>query len=521
MKCISRFNKYILTTLVIFLSLIYTCAHASERSSPKQFRAIAAPFPPFTDPDNDDLGLAWEVCRAALESQEYEVSIAFVPWARALLEAKDGHYDGLLPAYRTEERETDFLYSEPLTSISIGLLKHRARIDIKYDNDLTHLKGLKIGVGRGYSTSKEFDRADYLDKYEVTATHQILKMLWLGRLDLAVGGIEYSKHYLKTLSKNPEYGGIADDIVVVGSPLATRDIHLIISKKVKNAQQKLADLNQGLKKIIADGTYDRIVSKYSIYEVDIGIPPREGDSTARGSRHQLDALEPSAPLRITTSMTSPLSKDDQTGFYDQVLLEAFRRAGQPVHIAHLPTERSITNADLGITDGEFPRISGLSRLYPNLQLVPEKIVDFEFVAFTWRPDIQIADWSSCAPYNVAIVTGWKILEANLADAKSLTKVKNQEILFTLLAERRADIVVYSRFEGYEMIRKLGLQSVRALEPPLAKREMFLYLNKEHLPLIPEIAKQLRSLKEDGTYDRILKKTLGPYSMTATEGSDGP
>jgi polar amino acid transport system substrate-binding protein len=243
---------------------------------------------------------------------------------------------------------------------------------------------------------------------------------------------------------------------------------------------------------------------------------RDGDSIVSVAGHRHDTLKRPGALVLSTSMTSPLSKDDQTGFYDQILIEACRRAEQPVHIVHLPTERSITNANLGITDGEFPRISGLERLYPNLHKVPEEIAEFEFVAFTWRTDIHITDWSSCKPYNVAIVTGWKILEANLADVKSLVKVKNQELLFTLLAKRRVDIVVYSRFEGYEMIRKLDLQSVRAMEPPLAKREMFLYLNKEHLPLIPQIAKELRSIKDDGTYDRILKETLGPYSTDEAE-----
>jgi polar amino acid transport system substrate-binding protein len=224
----------------------------------------------------------------------------------------------------------------------------------------------------------------------------------------------------------------------------------------------------------------------------------------------VDGSHAQQPLLLTTSMASPLSKDDQTGFYDQILIEAFRRVGQPVRITHLPTERSITNANLGITDGEFPRISGLDRLYPNLLKVPEKIDDFRFTAFTWRPDIQLKDWASCHPYNVAIVRGWKILEANLDDVRSLVKVKNQELLFSLLGKHRTDIAVYSRFEGQEMIKRLGLQSIRVLEPPLATREMFLYLNKRHLALIPAVAKQLRSMKHDGTYDRIFKKTLGPY-----------
>jgi polar amino acid transport system substrate-binding protein len=231
---------------------------------------------------------------------------------------------------------------------------------------------------------------------------------------------------------------------------------------------------------------------------------------------QLGGSDPQQPLFLTTSMTAPLTRVDQTGFYDRILIEAFRRFEQTIQISHLPTERSITNANLGITDGEFPRISGLESTYPNLIKVPEKIVDFEFVAFTWRPDIQVTDWASCKPYNVAIVRGWKILETNLADVKSLMKVKNQEILFTLLANQRTDIVVYSRFEGQEIIRQLGLQSVRVLEPPLDIREMFLYLNKKHLSLIPMLTEQLVNMKRDGTYDRIFDETLGSYLKDAQQ-----
>jgi len=71
-------------------------------------------------------------------------------------------------------------------------------------------------------------------------------------------------------------------------------------------------------------------------------------------------------LALTTSMTAPLSKKDQTGFYDQILIEAFKRIKQPIQITHLPTERSITNANVGITDGEFPRISGLPVANPTM-----------------------------------------------------------------------------------------------------------------------------------------------------------
>ena len=85
-----------------------------------------------------------------------------------------------------------------------------------------------------------------------------------------------------------------------------------------------------------------------------------------------------------------------------------------------------------------------------------------------------------------------------------------------MGKQRADMAVYSRFEGQEMIDQLGLQSIRALEPPLATRAMFLYLNKKHLQLIPALTKQLQNMKDDDTYDRIFEKTLGPYLKDTTK-----
>ncbi len=136
------------------------------------------------------------------------------------------------------------------------------------------------------------------------------------------------------------------------------------------------------------------------------------------------------------------------------------------------------------------------------------------VAFSKDASIDLTNWESAKPYHVGIVRGWKILEKNLTGSASLTKVKNQNILFTLLDKGRANIVVYSRFEGYEMLKQLGLKNITAHEPPLATREMFLYLNKKHAQLIPVITKSLRQMKQDGTYSSIFEKSLTPYLQDA-------
>ena len=220
-------------------------------------------------------------------------------------------------------------------------------------------------------------------------------------------------------------------------------------------------------------------------------------------------------LSLNTFTGPPLSTKDRSGLYDLIIIEGFRRIGIKVKISHLPAERSLKNANLGLDDGDFVRISGLDKIYPNLIQVPEKITDYEFTAFTKRNDIQPEHWSDLKPYYLGIVRGWKILEKNLKDATKLFKIKNQHLLFNMLEKGRVDVVIYSKFEGYWIVKKSGYRSIKALEPPLATREMFLYLNRKHINLVPLIDHALKDMKLDGTFNQIVSKTLSQYELAAT------
>ena len=217
----------------------------------------------------------------------------------------------------------------------------------------------------------------------------------------------------------------------------------------------------------------------------------------------------SAPLYLNTFAGPPLSLPDQSGYYDQVLHEAFRRLGVPVVIGQLPAERSLRNANAGIDDGDFVRVAGLEKKYPNLIMVPEPLDTFEFVVFTRQLPLKDVNWSALAPYAVGIVRGWKILEENLGGVRELTKAKNQEQLFMLLKNGRIDAAVYARKEGWGLVRRLGISDAVALAPPLAERPMHLYLNKRHAGLVAPLAAALRAMKQDGTYDSIATQTLLP------------
>ncbi len=207
-------------------------------------------------------------------------------------------------------------------------------------------------------------------------------------------------------------------------------------------------------------------------------------------------------LKIGTTMAPPLSVPEGTGMLDLLVKEAFARAGVDVELVTLPSERGLISAASGQTDGDINRVAGLSKEYPELVQVDESNMTYEFMAFTRRKDLSVRGWDDLRGLNVGFITGWKIFENNVT-AKTITKVDNPAQLFTLLEKDRVDVVLFDRWGGGHQLRQLGCADATVMEPPLATRDMFLYLNHQHQSLAPQLAQALRDMKSDGTYDRIV------------------
>lgn len=214
---------------------------------------------------------------------------------------------------------------------------------------------------------------------------------------------------------------------------------------------------------------------------------------------------------LSTANDPPNATDDHTGFCDRIMVEAFKRLGLGLEIVNLPSERALINANEGLDDGNFARVEGLEKQYPNLIRVAEEITTFEFVAFSAAAPFKTTGWASLQPYNVGIITGWKILESNISEVKSLTKVRDEKLLFGLLAAGRTDVVVYDRMQGRVVLRQLGLRGITVLEPPLAMKSMYPYLHKRHADLVPRLEQTIREMRKDGTIRRIAAEVLGPLA----------
>jgi len=214
-------------------------------------------------------------------------------------------------------------------------------------------------------------------------------------------------------------------------------------------------------------------------------------------------------LVFSAAASSPHHNENGTGFLDMLEREVLNRIGYDVVFEFLPAERALINSNKGVTDGEAERVKGISKYYTNLIRVDEPIMNWSFVAFTHRSDIVINGWESIQPYSVGLINGWKIFERNTKDALVQTKVKDIHVLFTLLKNKRADLVLIEAWQGLDYLSKHPLANIKMLSPSILEKEQFIYLHKKHANLVPKISSTLKKMKNDGTYQKIFEQVLTP------------
>jgi polar amino acid transport system substrate-binding protein len=211
-------------------------------------------------------------------------------------------------------------------------------------------------------------------------------------------------------------------------------------------------------------------------------------------------------LVLNDTNEPPFTTTDGQGFLDVVAGEAFRRAGVRLRLVKLPAERGLINANAGIEDGDLNRIAGLEAQYPNLVRVPEKLIDWTFAAFSKNPALP-ARSEILRARPIGYIRGWKIYEQQMAGAPQVVTAEDPAQLFRLLQHDRIEVALYERWQGLNLIQRQGLTGMVALDPPLAKREMFIYLHKRHAALVPRLAEALRAIKAEGLYDRLYRKKV--------------
>lgn len=182
------------------------------------------------------------------------IVIQRVPWARALEMMREGQADLITGIARTSEREV-FMRFIPTSYSAVRPRFYAPKGKGATVRSYADLKGKSIGMSTNSSYFPEFDADASLGKMGLSTEEQILKVLALGRIDLAIGTDP-------NLSWDIARLGYKDKVERTSwQPEATTPLYLAVSRKTQ-ASDLAGRIDAILAGLLSDGTMDRILAKY-------------------------------------------------------------------------------------------------------------------------------------------------------------------------------------------------------------------------------------------------------------------
>jgi polar amino acid transport system substrate-binding protein len=243
-------SKALLLGMIGGVLMLGSAADAQAR----QVTMCTLNWQPYYGEDLPRNGFFTEIVRTAFERAGHDASAEFMPWARAMLEVRQGDRDVLLGAYYNEERAETYIASDVIYTDEVGIVAHEDLGLTEFDS-LRDLTEYTIGYGRGYSVNEEFDNADYLDKEPEESQILNLRKLFAGRIDLIAGSFASIRYVAN------EQGHDVDELVFLEPTLKENTLHIMISRAIDDGDELMADFHEGLAEIREDGTYDRILEE--------------------------------------------------------------------------------------------------------------------------------------------------------------------------------------------------------------------------------------------------------------------
>lgn len=225
-------------------------------------RIVSSEFVPHSGENLPQQGYAIEIVRQVFASQQYTISIDFLPWPRALQQAKNGEAVAIVALWHDAARAEYLSYPTPLYNNVMRLYQHSSRpVNLENLTDLT-AKRLILGLVRGYSYTPIIQSAPF-DFAEVYSDLESLKMLALGRVDIVIAEQMVVDYLLKT-EMAPHSGAIS----YLGPVLEEKPLYLAFSKAHPDAPALQQKFEQGLIKLKQQQHFEALIPAYSHFKTE-------------------------------------------------------------------------------------------------------------------------------------------------------------------------------------------------------------------------------------------------------------
>jgi polar amino acid transport system substrate-binding protein len=241
--------------------IFFTIALVSSLASADEIILVADPWCPYNCGWNDENpGFMVEIARYVFKQNGHTVKYLNVPWARAIYGTREGQYDGIIGAGRTET--PDFVFPD----IELGLAKHT--FYVKKGNPwgfdgLDSLKAITLGVIKNYSYGDLFNlyiepNQDNPKRVQVISGEKGLalniKKLEENKIEAIIEDRAVFQHYQHetNMPNNFSEAGI----------VYIEKVYIAFSPKLKKAKVYADMLSKGMKDLRQSNRLSKILKKY-------------------------------------------------------------------------------------------------------------------------------------------------------------------------------------------------------------------------------------------------------------------
>ncbi len=236
--------------------------------------------PYFMVQEGEVVGIDADLVREVMERLGCGLTLKKLPWARALLELRDGRVDMLSGAYRTPEREQYAYYSNVVGLVSPNILFIRRSDEAGFDPvGLRELlkSGFRLGAQINVSYSDEYNALVQNPDYEkniqyVSRRESLWKMLARNRVDGVVASRLTGLYEIQALGLS---GMITPSSMVVSNKPA-----FFVFSKASVSSEFVADFDRVLQAMVDDGTFAAIVNRYVCVTGDSWLAEAQVDTGA-------------------------------------------------------------------------------------------------------------------------------------------------------------------------------------------------------------------------------------------------
>ena len=219
--------------------------------------AACANYAPYSDAALPENGFASDLAQQIMREAGYAVTVAVIPWVRALETTEGGGFDMLVPVWRTEERAQLMMFSNPIAQSRLVFVKP-AGSPFEYSS-LDDLRGLSVGIVTGYAYDAAFLASPLFQRPAVNDIVLNLKMVAAHRINLTLDDELTLRFIIRT--KAPE---LASQLALTQGVLSEQPLYVTVSRKRADAEQLIAAFNAGLARMRRDGRYAQLLVKHEM-----------------------------------------------------------------------------------------------------------------------------------------------------------------------------------------------------------------------------------------------------------------